>query len=122
MKFCTKCDNYYYIAISEDNENKLTYYCRNCGHHDDNYTDNFCGLKTENTDGDQIFNYTINEFTKFDPTLPRIYNKECINVDCPSRRGKPDGKTEIVYLRYDDANLRYAYICVECDTAWKTDS
>ena len=25
------------------------------------------------------------------------------------------------YIRYDDANLKYIYICSTCDTTWKTD-
>ena len=32
MNFCIKCDNMYYIRIADDNNNKLIYYCRNCGH------------------------------------------------------------------------------------------
>jgi hypothetical protein len=24
-------------------------------------------------------------------------------------------------MRYDDDNLKYLYICVTCDTMWKTD-
>lgn len=122
MKFCVNCDNMYYIAISEEDDNKLSYYCRNCGHTDKEYTDNFVGLQTENTHGDKIYNYTINEFTKRDPTLPRIYNKECINAECPTNHEKEDGRkkpAEIIYMRYDDSNLKYAYICVECDTVWR---
>ena len=36
MHFCDKCDNMYYISISSENENKMSYYCRNCGNEDDN--------------------------------------------------------------------------------------
>ena len=35
MKFCTKCDNMYYIGIDSKDTNKLTYYCRSCGHIDE---------------------------------------------------------------------------------------
>jgi len=122
MKFCVQCDNMYYIAISEEDDNKLNYYCRNCGHVDKEYTENFVGLKMENTYGDKIYNYTINEFTKKDPTLPRIYNKECINVECATNIKREDGKkppAEIIYMRYDDSNLKYAYICAECDAVWR---
>jgi hypothetical protein len=108
----------YYISISEENENKLTYYCRNCGHRDEN-TENFCGAKSENTDGEQLYNYFINEYTKYDPTLPRI-QKDCINPDCKTKITKHPA--EIIYMRYDDAHLRYVYLCVECNTCWKTDS
>jgi DNA-directed RNA polymerase subunit M/transcription elongation factor TFIIS len=103
----------------------LSYYCRNCGYQDNNVTDNYCALKTENTFGSQIYNYTINEFTKMDPTLPRIYNKECINPECKTNKLNDKGEkptAEIIYMRYDDSNLLYVYICVECDATWKTDS
>jgi DNA-directed RNA polymerase subunit M/transcription elongation factor TFIIS len=117
MKFCVKCNNLYYIAVSEKNENQLTYCCRNCGYEELHQTDNFCGLKTDSTYGDQIYKYTLNEYTVNDPTLPRIYNTECINAECPTHGKK--SPTEIIYMRYDDANLKYAYICTTCKTAWK---
>ncbi len=31
MHFCGKCDNMYYLRLSEANSNKLIHYCRNCG-------------------------------------------------------------------------------------------
>ena len=34
MKFCEKCDNMYYIRITESDESKLNYYCKHCGHED----------------------------------------------------------------------------------------
>jgi len=122
MKFCSKCDNMYYIAISDDNENQLSHYCRFCGNKESNYADDICVLSTNNTSGDQIYNYTMNEYTKHDPTLPRIYNIECPNPTCKTNELSDSGKkkpAEIVYMRYDDNNLKYTYICVECDTSWK---
>jgi len=118
MKFCEKCDNYYYISIPEENENKLVYYCRNCGFRD-NCTENYCDLKTNNAHGKQMYNYTIHDYTKYDPTLPRIAG-ECINPECKTNQPGKKKLAEIVYMRYDDANLKYAYICVECNTSWKT--
>jgi hypothetical protein len=112
----------YYIAISDDNENKLSYYCRVCGNKDNDYSEETCVLTTNNTNGEQIFNYTINEFTKNDPTLPRIYNMKCPNVNCKTNATEHKKPTEIVYMRYDDDNLKYTYICVECDFVWKTNT
>ena len=43
MHFCSKCDNMYYISISETDGNSLIYYCQNCGHKDDLLTSkNIC--------------------------------------------------------------------------------
>ena len=35
MKFCTQCDNMYYMQVCDDDCNKLIYYCRHCGHKDE---------------------------------------------------------------------------------------
>ena len=134
MKFCTKCDNMYYISISEKDSNVLSYYCRSCGHVDDTLTEEgVCILDTQLKKGKQKFNHIINEYTKLDPTLPRIYNIPCPNTTCSthgsksssssaSAAGKDETKqSEVIYMRYDDANLKYIYICTTCDTVWKTD-
>jgi aspartate carbamoyltransferase regulatory subunit len=70
--------------------------------------------------GEQKFNHIINPYTKLDPTLPRIYNMKCPNGDCKTNKESNDKPTEVIYLRYDNDNLKYLYICVECDTTWKT--
>jgi len=125
MKFCNECDNMYYISISDDDENKLSYYCRVCGNKERNVMEETCVLSTNNTTGEQIYNYSINEFTKYDPTLPRIYNMDCPNEKCKTNILTTSGKkkpAEIVFMRYDDNNLKYTYICVECDCVWKTNT
>lgn len=123
MKFCVKCDNMYYISIDEKNEDKLAYYCRNCGYVDNNIAENgICVLDTQIKKGKQQFHHIINQYTKLDPTLPRIYNIPCPNRECTTNL-EDDKKTprEIIYLRYDDDNLKYVYICTTCDHQWVTD-
>lgn len=123
MKFCIKCDNMYYIGISPDDPNKLTYYCRNCRHVDETITEEgVCVLNTQLKKGEQKFNHVINKYTKLDPTLPRMYNIPCPNPECKTNTSASGEKTpnEVIYLRYDDDNLKYLYICNECDTTWKT--
>ena len=120
MRFCVKCDNMYYIGVSVDDPNQLTYYCRNCKHKDETVTEEgLCVLNSQLKKGEQKFNHIINEYTKLDPTLPRIYNMKCPNSEC--KTNKEDNKNaEIIYIRYDDNNLKYLYMCTECDTTWKT--
>jgi len=121
MKFCEKCDNMYYIAIDNEDPNKLQYYCRNCGHKDDTIAEEgTCVLNTQFKKGEQKFNHILNEYTKLDPTLPRIYNMKCPNVECKTNAEKYDKPVEVIYMRYDDDNLKYLYICAQCDTTWKT--
>ncbi len=121
MKFCNHCSNMLYISISEDDSNELVYYCRNCGEKDEALTsENICVLETQLKKGEQKFNHIINKYTKKDPTLPRISNVKCPNQQCHTN--VKDGVVpEIIYMRYDDDALKYLYICVTCDTVWKTD-
>jgi DNA-directed RNA polymerase subunit M/transcription elongation factor TFIIS len=130
MKFCEQCDNMYYIGINEKDSNQLTYYCRNCGHKDESITaEGVCVLNTQLKQGEQKFNHIVNQYTKLDPTLPRIYSMKCPNASCTTNHGasasavesKESGSCEVIYMRYDDDNLKYLYICVTCDTMWKTD-
>ena len=119
MKFCVKCDNMYYIGVNVDDPNILTYYCRNCRYKDETITEEgVCVLNTQFKKGEQKVNNVINKYTKLDPTLPRIYNLKCPNPEC--KNTKEDKTTEVIYVRYDDNNLKYLYICTECDTTWKT--
>jgi len=122
MKFCSQCDNMYYIGISETDGNKMIYYCRNCGNKDENTTEEgICVLNTQFRKGGQNFNHMINPYTKLDPTLPRIYNVKCPNLQCKTNEEANKTPAEVIFMRYDDDNMKYLYICVECDTTWKTD-
>lgn len=121
MKFCIKCDNMYYISINEENNNELSYYCRNCGFIDESLaSENICVLNTQIQQGEQKYNHIINEYTKLDPTLPRIYNMTCPNASCKSNSDDKT-KSEILYIRYDQENMKYLYMCTHCDNVWKTD-
>jgi aspartate carbamoyltransferase regulatory subunit len=77
-------------------------------------------MNTQLKKGEQKFNHIINQYTKLDPTLPHIFNMQCPNPGCKTNT-ESKGSTEAIYIRYDDANLKYLYMCVECDTVWKTD-
>jgi len=123
MHFCSNCSNMYYIRIGEGNDaNKLVYYCRNCGNEDNNLAvENVCVSKTLVKQGEQSFAHIINKYTKLDPTLPRVNNVLCPNIDCKTNTEKGQEKErEIIYIRYDDVNMKYVYLCSECNHAWKT--
>ena len=119
MHFCTNCSNMYYIRINSDDPNKLVYYCRNCGNEDKFIAvENVCVSKTQIKKNEKTFNYIINKYTKLDPTLPRINNILCPNADCSTNKDAKE--REILYIRYDDTNMKYIYLCSHCDTVWKT--
>ncbi len=120
MHFCSKCDNMYYLRLSEAESNKLIHYCRNCGN-EEIITNNesICISNSELIQNDQKYKYIINKYTKLDPSLPRTNTIKCPNQSCPSN--SEDSTREIIYVRYDDDNVKYIYICSTCDFSWKID-
>lgn len=122
MHFCIKCDNMYYLKISNENSNNLIYYCRNCGYEDtESSVDNICVSRTQVKRSEQKYSHIINEYTKQDPTLPRINTIKCPKIDCPSNVEEDKVSRDVLFIRYDDINMKYIYMCSKCDTIWKTD-
>ena len=126
MHFCKQCENMYYIRLSGENKDQLTYYCRKCGHEDDNLLDaeeNICISRTDLKQSTSSYDHIINKYTKLDPPLPHIKNITCPNTACASNQSgesKEKVTTDILYLRYDDASMKFVYICTHCDTVWKS--
>ena len=112
--FCSKCENMLYIKVDDESGSQIEYFCRFCGHvekpADQKMVLTIMNTSVENKDIN--FSHIVNEYTKFDPTLPRI-----TNMDCPNQACKKTHK-DIIYIRYDDNNLKYLYLCTECDVVW----
>ena len=118
MHFCSICNNMYYIRINVEDPNKLVYYCRNCGNEDKLLAiENVCVSTTQIKKSEQSFGHIINKYTKLDPTLPRINNILCPNPECQTNT--EDHSREIIYIRYDDVNMKYIYLCSSCEHVWK---
>ena len=130
MHFCPKCGNMYYLTLFDKDQTKLIYYCRNCGNEDKTLVNNLNNLFVSKTEINTQMNYkdVINKYTKLDPTLPRITNIDCPNEACKSRHmieqkdgtELPEQEKEILYIRYDDANMKFVYLCGVCNTVWNT--
>ena len=131
MHFCNKCENMLYVRLLEEDADSLVYYCRNCGESDQPITkENICVLNTDTILAEKSYLHDINEYTKLDPTLPRTHNIKCPNQLCPSNAIEGESgpstieenikKNEVIYMRYDDINMKYIYICTQCDKIWKT--
>ena len=121
MHFCRVCNNMYYIKLADDDESTLIYYCRKCG--DENKMineDSICVSKTylkrQTVEDTSII---VNKYTKFDPTLPRLTNIRCPNVDCVTNTEDNTVEPDVVSVRYDNLNVKYLYICSHCDFTWK---
>jgi DNA-directed RNA polymerase subunit M/transcription elongation factor TFIIS len=115
MNFCEKCDNLYYLRFSEDKS--LFYFCRNCGDEkgDVILEDELC-ISSYEEKPKQTFS-KINEYTKYDPTLPHSHTIRCPNQECKSN--KDNGvNSDVIYLRVDDINMKFMYLCVNCDISW----
>ena len=117
MHFCSQCQNMYYISIDPNDSNKLVYYCRNCGNKDSDLSiENVTVSKVQLKKSQQEFSHIINKYTKLDPTLPRVTKILCPNADCDTN--KDDTPREIIYIRYDNQNMKYVYLCSTCDIVW----
>jgi DNA-directed RNA polymerase subunit M/transcription elongation factor TFIIS len=140
MQFCARCDNMYYICIDPGMDpesdasssgsasgmgSTLVNYCRNCGHKEPVQKE-LCVSKLQIKHSAQNYGNIINQYTKFDPTLPRISHVKCPNSLCSSNP-QPSEKSEdtirareVIYIRYDEENMKYVYLCAICDTLWST--
>lgn len=121
MHFCSECNNMYYLKVMDNDANSLIYYCRNCGHENDTLTaENVCISDTQIKRSEDQYVHIVNEYTKFDPTLPRINTVDCPNAKCASNaEGENKVEREVIYIRYDDINMKYIYVCAVCNTSWK---
>jgi hypothetical protein len=117
IRFCQVCSNYLYLQVDGETQT-LFRLCRNCGFKGESEQG---GLVTEmvvQQRSAEGFNM-INEFTIRDPRLPHIHKiMKCINPECDSNHGKKD--SDVVYIKYDLANLRYIYMCYLCESVWKS--
>jgi DNA-directed RNA polymerase subunit M/transcription elongation factor TFIIS len=121
MHFCKLCQNMYYIKIDDEDESKFNYYCRNCGNEEESLSSNVVVSRTEFKKEDKNYSSFVNEYTKYDPTLPRLKIVECPNTDCPGReKSERTDDENVIYIRYDDTNMKYIYLCPICDYVWKS--
>ena len=116
MKFCTVCSNMYYLSCTNST---LSYNCRKCGNTEQQTPDMSSVIYTKHVKNvEHSFDSFINKFTVLDPTLPRTNTVLCPNAECATNT--QDKPREIIRIRYDDTNMKYLYLCSECNTAWET--
>lgn len=139
MKFCPTCRYYMVLEVkkipkdAEDGAaeeegamaggkptctDKLFRTCRVCGYQEEEKTGGVIleiDLQEKTSEGYKVL---LNEFTKFDPTLPHVSNIICRNGMCRSRTAGV--KSDVIYIKYDAINMKYLYICTVCDAQWKS--
>jgi DNA-directed RNA polymerase subunit M/transcription elongation factor TFIIS len=109
----------FYLSIDPDNSDNLMYYCRHCGTQDsDGVTDKSSVISSvQLSDAETNMSRIVNKYTKLDPTLPRIDRIPCPRETCDTNVKQTP--REIIYIRYDDINIKYMYLCSTCDYVWK---
>ena len=123
--FCSQCDNLLNTKINKkevegkdseeqniEDKRELIYFCENCDHFEQKDI-NDSSVFHLNYNLDIIKrNHIVNKYTAFDSTLPKAIGIKCPNENCQSNQsGK---KPEIRYIKYDDTNMKYIYICIDC--------
>lgn len=123
IQFCDNCDNKLYHSVNPKMNDELTLYCRVCGNVRTDIGDAVCILNTNILNKKVNLDNLVNKYTKEDPTLPHEFIK-CPNENCKSNKAKPGGGltepvADVAVIRNDSINMKYLYICTECDHVWQ---
>lgn len=118
MNFCDDCDNMLYISV--DNENKLIYYCKNCSFikYGDLSNGSICVIEDNRVSDDIKYIQFLNKYIKHDVTIPRVKNINCPNEECTKKK---EEENQVMYIKYDNKNMKYMYHCCYCENFWKID-
>jgi DNA-directed RNA polymerase subunit M/transcription elongation factor TFIIS len=117
MKFCPVCRYYLYLDVDKIN---LTRLCRNCGYKEKEEKGGLILETHVQQRASEGYKILLNEFTKYDPTLPHMKTIKCPNGTCPTNVANQE--KDVIYIKYDTANMKYLYICNICDTNWRSRS
>jgi len=120
MRFCPVCSYYLYLLF-EGGDGDLQLLCRHCGFKEamaPKSSEEALILETNfQTAGSQKQTVSqLNDFTKLDPTLPRLKTIACPNQACTTQADP--ATRDILYIKTDAKNLKYQYCCTVCDTQW----
>lgn len=64
------------------------------------------------------YKHFMTPYIKYDTTLPRVKNIKCANTSC---KNKDPEKQEVLYIKYDNVNMKYLYYCCHCEHFWKNE-
>lgn len=125
IRFCPVCKYYLYLQMAEDfqsgnqDSSILTRLCRNCGYREEDKKGGLVSeilVKERSAEGYKIL---LNEFTTRDYRLPHIRGSlKCPSAICDSNTKGVE--SDIIYLKDDQVNLTYLYICTHCNTQWRS--
>ena len=113
VSFCSDCDNLLYL-YKDDDTGALYNCCKSCGSKDKLNETAMQIYTTDKSSVDKLESINHNLYVSHDVTLPTIINNptiKCHNVDC-------EYKNVIKYIKYDDDNMKFIYICNNCGSKW----
>jgi len=147
MQFCPACDNKLHMQIGQVDASAsapdaysmpLTLYCKHCpftksidhtksddtsGNSDEGGPDDLlktfdpCMYRSNYSSNHPLYYSTVvNQYTFDDPTLPCLSDTPCVNAACASQADGVD--PEILYVRYNDQDLKFLYLCRHCRQCW----
>lgn len=121
MRFCPVCSYYLSLKVRPEGERGVDLLCRHCGYKEEMRPKsseealilemNFAAAASQKQTTSQL-----NEYTKLDPTLPRLKSIACPNQACPTQADP--ALRDILYIKTDPKNLKYQYACTVCSTQW----
>ena len=115
VEFCEKCDNLLYLHINNET-NEVFMQCKACSNTKqvENKMIKINNNTNINLDKSDVIN--TNPFITHDITLPTIKNNK--NIKCQNESCTAE-EINIKYIKYDDENMKYLYICSHCGRKWK---
>ena len=119
MEFCEVCENMLYIRTEEDGS--LVRYCKKCNFSKTESPETgrqaILVSRTNYSEDEMLYTQQQNPYLRFDPTLPRVNDREnpCPNAECPGPKDQP----QVLYVKYNPINMLYFYCCDYCGTSWR---
>ena len=115
VNFCSNCDNLLYLYKNDDT-NELYYCCKACSNTEKLDTKITQVYSNTNEKVDKSIVINSNPYITHDITIPSIQNNkniQCQNKDCDSKQ------VDIKFIKYDEVDMKYIYICNHCGYKWK---
>lgn len=106
------------MSIDSNDKQALYYTCVTCGYNKKDETGGLIMETMVQEKASDSYKVYLNEFTINDHTLPHMKTIPCPNTDCAGKKGGKE--TDVVYIKYDAAGLKYLYVCTHCESHWRS--
>ena len=118
VEFDDKINQIVTSLVKSNEEKKLVKFCKHCDFEKVETVNTAINIsKTFYSGDDLLYNQHVNKYLRYDPTLRRIKDPliNCPNENCNA----PDDKKQVIYIKYDNKNMKYLYVCEHCGETWK---